>query len=121
MEFTTSIVLVKLADNRMAFFTVRRRRNTVLSTISEIRSVVNDYRRNACGGLVDGLEIWETGIIPMLLYNVECWININKNTIEELESPLQRRFLRSLLGAGSGRPFLLLGSSYLIHEAQNNN
>ena len=83
--------------------TVRRRRNTVLCTISEIRSVVDDYRSNACGGLAVGLQIWETGIIPMLLYNAECWLKMNKNTMEELES-LQRRFLRSLLGAGSGCP-----------------
>ena len=82
--------------------------------------MVNDYRRNACGGLVDGLEIWETGIIPMLLYNVEFWININKNTIEELESPLQRRFLRSLLGADSGRPlpsfYWEAGTLYMKHR-----
>ena len=86
-----------------AEITVMRRRNTVLSTVHEIRSVVDDFRSNTCGGIIVGLQIWETGVIPMLLYNSECWLDITKNTIEELEL-LQRRFLKSILAAGAGCP-----------------
>ena len=83
--------------------TVNKRKGLAIAAIHEIRSVVDDCRSNICGGLQVGLDIWEVAILPMLLYNSECWTGITSRTMEDLED-IQRRFLRHLVGVGSGCP-----------------
>ena len=46
-------------------------------------------------------------VLPMLLNNADCWMNITNKTIEELDK-LQLMFLRCLLAVGSGCPTPLL-------------
>ena len=48
-------------------YTVNKRKKTVGRAIFEIRSVVNDCRNHILGGLVSGLELWESAVVPMLL------------------------------------------------------
>ena len=90
-------------------YTVNKRKKTVDRAIYEIRSVVNDCRNHILGGLVSGLELWESAVVPMLLYNSETWAEISKKTIDDLEG-LQMNFLRTILGVGKGCPIPLLFS-----------
>ena len=83
--------------------TIEKRKHSVLSSIRDIRNVVDDVRSSICGGLVSGLQIWEIAVVPMVLYNAECWLGINQKSIDILEE-LQRKFLRNLLAVGSGCP-----------------
>ena len=55
------------------------------------------------GGLPAGINIWETSIIPRLLYHSESWQEISKAAIQQLED-VQLKFLRDLLACGSGCP-----------------
>ena len=71
---------------KSAAITVMKRKKAVLSAIHDIRAVVDDHRSSICGGLVVGLQIWEMAIIPMLLYNSECWLDLSENTLVELEN-----------------------------------
>ena len=41
---------------------------------------------NAVGGLSAGIEIWELAYIPCLLNNSETWLDIEKSTIDKLDS-----------------------------------
>ena len=50
-----------------------------------------------------GLTLWEAAILPSLLYNSECWVQISKSTLQQLES-LQLQFYRVLLSVGTGCP-----------------
>ena len=71
--------------------------------------MINDCRAHVTGKLKSGIDLWETSVIPMLLYNAETWQDINKTTVEQLEK-LQVKFLRSLFSVGSGCPLPLLYS-----------
>ena len=55
------------------------------------------------GGLTAGPDIWEMAVIPMILNNSDCWVEMSPKTIMELEK-LQLMFYRSLLAVGSGCP-----------------
>ena len=83
-----------LADSAKA--TVDNRKWKVISSIVEIRAVVEDYRSNLLGGIVTGLEIWELSVIPFLLYNSETWTDLSKETLNTLND-LQLKFYRTIL------------------------
>ena len=68
-----------LADSAKA--TIDSRKWQVVSSIAEIRAVVEDYRSNLLGGILTGLEIWEMSVIPFLLYNSETWTELSKEAI----------------------------------------
>ena len=83
--------------------TVKKRKGLVSLSIYEIRSVIEDCRSQVCGGLSAGLDIWELAVIPKLLYNSDCWMDISSDTLKELED-IQLTFYRCLLAVGSGCP-----------------
>ena len=64
---------------------------------------MDDCRSMVCGGIQAGLEMWELAVLPMLLYNFECWIGMSSKTLDELEA-IQKRFLKHLLAVGAGCP-----------------
>ena len=63
--------------------TVRKRKGLAMSSIFEIRSIVEDCRSIVCGGICVGLDIWEMAMVPQLLFNSECWVDMKKNTLQE--------------------------------------
>ena len=83
--------------------TIAKRLGLVNLSIYEIRAIIDDCRSMLVGGLSAGINIWETSIIPRLLYNSECWQEISKAAIQQLEN-VQLKFLRVLLAVGSGCP-----------------
>jgi hypothetical protein len=83
--------------------TVMKRKGLVVKSIYEIRSVVDDCRSQVCGGLTAGLDIWELAVLPILLYNAECWQEISEETTQHLEN-LQKKFYKCLFAVGSGCP-----------------
>ena len=50
-----------------------------------------------------GLDIWELAVLPMLLYNAECWQEISDETIQHLDN-IQNKFYKCLFAVGSGCP-----------------
>ena len=83
--------------------TVKKRKGLVTLSIYEIRAVIEDCRSQVCGGLSAGLDIWELAVLPKLLYNSDCWLDISPVTMKELED-IQLTFYRCLLAVGSGCP-----------------
>ena len=52
----------------------------------EIRGVMDDCRSVLYGNLQCGLDIWEMAVMPMLMFNSECWIGIREKDVDELEA-----------------------------------
>ena len=101
-----------LSENGLADsveMTVEKRKGLVSKSIYDIRSVIDDCRSNMIGGLSAGIDIWEMAVIPMLLNNAETWQDISAKKLATLEK-LQLKFLRCLLGVGTGCPIPLLYS-----------
>ena len=89
--------------------TVAKRKPLVCKSIYEIRAIIDDCRSHTIGGLSAGFDFWEMAVIPMLLNNAETWQDMSAKTIGTLEK-LQLKFLRCLLGVGTGCPIPLLYS-----------
>ena len=81
--------------------TVAKRKGLAMQSVYEARAVIDDCRSQVCGGLAAGLDIWEMAILPMLLYNAECWQEISFETTQELEN-IQKKFYKCIFAVGSG-------------------
>ena len=79
-----------------AHATVLGRKGQTVMAIIEITSVVNDCRVTSVGGLVAGIQIWESSVIPFLINNCETWVELKPKTVKLLDD-LQLKFLRILL------------------------
>ena len=73
----------------------------------EIKSVIEDCRADFVGGIQAGLNLWEGGVIPMILNNSGTWIDIKKTTMKTLED-LQLMMLRYVFKALKTTPSLAL-------------
>ena len=87
--------------------TIKKRKPQAIRAIYEIRAVIDDCRSEVVGGLTAGFQLWEMSVLPMLLFNAECWFGIDKSATNTLEN-MQYSFLRSILGTGTGCPLPLL-------------
>ena len=83
--------------------TISKREAKVRRASFEILSLVKDFRAQRTGGFMTGLVLWETCVIPSLLYNCSTWIGVRKEEVKILNG-LQDYFLRMLWGAGPGTP-----------------
>ena len=61
--------------------TVNKRLGLAKLATYEVRAILEDCRINIAGGLQTGILIWESAILPKLLYNSECWFNTSKQTL----------------------------------------
>ena len=73
--------------------TVTKRTGRVLQSIFEIRTMIDDCRSHVTGGIITGLEIWESAVIPYLTSNCDTWVKVPAKTIEALDY-LQNLFYR---------------------------
>ena len=87
--------------------TIRKREAKTRRAIFEIMHLVNDYRAQRIGGFRTGLQLWESCVIPSLLYNCSTWVRIGKEELRTLEG-LQDFFLRMLWATGPGAPKVAL-------------
>ena len=87
--------------------TIRKREAKTRRAGFEIMNIVKDYRAQQIGGFLTSLVLWETCVIPSLIYNCSTWVGIGKEEIKVLEG-LQDYFLRMLWGTGPGAPRMAL-------------
>ena len=87
--------------------TVNKRIGIACHSVFEIRSLIDDKRADAIGGMSLAFLVCEMAVIPSLLHNAETWIGVNKNTLKELEK-LQLKYLCVSLAVGTGCPIPLL-------------
>ena len=72
-----------------AAVTVDKRIGLAKLAVFEVRAVLEDCRSAMTGGLLTGITIWESAILPKLLYNAECWFNISSATVKKLENKFE--------------------------------
>ena len=66
--------------------TVLKGLGIVKRTIIEIRMIIEDTRASKIGGINLAFTLWNSTVVPSLLYNVETWIEIPKKTIILLQN-----------------------------------
>ena len=92
---------------KSVMLTIRKREAKTRRAGFEIMNIVKDYRAQQVGGFLTSLVLWETCVIPSLIYNCSTWVGIGKEEIKVLEG-LQDYFLRMLWGTGPGAPRMAL-------------
>ena len=73
----------------------------------QAKLLVEDFRAQALGGIVVGLDMWEAAILPTLLYNCSTWVELDKEAEEKLED-LKLHYLRLFLAVPVSCPKVAL-------------
>ena len=73
--------------------------------IEELKRIASASKIGECD-LKGQLLIYESTVIPSLLYNLEAWIKLNKQDLEELEK-IQARSLKRILGLPVSTPYIM--------------
>ena len=58
--------------------TIKDREGKTRRASYEILNIVEDYRAQRVGGFRTALLLWESCVIPSLLYNSSCWYGMGK-------------------------------------------
>ena len=97
--------------------TFTKRKGQVVSSILEIKYVVEDCRSTVVRGIVAGIDIWKLAVLPNLLNNSETWTELHKKTVESLED-IQYMFYRYLLATPRScpKPALLWETGGMLME-----
>ena len=79
--------------------TVAKRIGIVSRIIYDARTVVEDRRAGAVGGITLAFQIWESVCVPMLLYGLEVFNVIPKKTMKALDN-IALKQIRVTMGIG---------------------
>ena len=86
--------------------TINKRVGLAKKSIFEIKNIVEDCRSKVSGRIKTGLLLWESCIIPFLLFNSSTWLQIKQSDIDRL-SKIQNLFLSTLLQVQKASVFSL--------------
>ena len=56
--------------------TIKRRSGLIKKTIFEIKSIVEDTRSKVAGGIETGILLWNSCVLPYMLWNSSSWLQI---------------------------------------------
>ena len=87
--------------------TIQDRHWRIWSAILEIKSIIEDCRSQAIGGLAVWVELWELTVIPMILNNSGTWTNISEEIIGQLNN-YQNKMLQYLFSTPRTTPSIVL-------------
>ena len=58
--------------------TIQRSESKTRRVSDEIVNIVKDYRAQLIGGFRTGLVLWESCVVPSVLYNCSTWVEMGK-------------------------------------------
>ena len=101
MKFLGDYLCVDLEES--VHKTVVKRAGMAKMAINEIRTVIEDTRASQLGGINLAFTLWNSAIVPSLLWNSETWTNIKPKTMKVLND-IFNQFYRSILRISKGCP-----------------
>ena len=104
--------------------TIKDRTARVKGSIYELRSLIEDFRMQAVGGMMAAIDLYEACIVPSLLTNCGTWTEISEKE-ENLLDETQNTFCRAVLQVPVSSPkaslravFGLTGMKWRVMEAK---
>ena len=79
--------------------TVNKRIAIASKAIYEMRTVIEDCRAEAAGGILVGFQLWQSSILPMVLHGCQTWSAIPRQILKALYN-LGLKHIRVSLGIG---------------------
>ena len=87
--------------------TIENRVGKIKGAMYEAKSIMEDFRMQAVGGMAGAWDLWERAMLPSLLANCSCWVGIGKSTYKALNE-LQSTYLRMIYSCPPSTPLLAL-------------
>ena len=85
--------------------TVTKRAAVARMAIYEIRTVIEDTRADSLGALNLAFMFWEQSVLPMLTFNCESWLGIQRKSVKVLDD-LFHTFCRIIFRVSASCPIL---------------
>ena len=76
--------------------TINKREGLAKKAIFDIKNIIDDCRSKVIGGISTGLLLWESCVLPFLLFNCSTWIRMKNSDVERL-CKIQNLFFNVLL------------------------
>ena len=73
--------------------TIAHRQGKIKGEMYEMKSIMEDFRLQAVGGMAGAIDLWEMGICTKLLANCGSWVGASKQAFKQLNL-LQDSYLR---------------------------
>ena len=89
--------------------TVHKRIARARGAIREVKSVMEDFRMQAIGGMAGAWDLWKGGICASLLANSGTWVKLEKEDIKKLND-IFHEFLRNIYSCPPSTPLPALRS-----------
>ena len=83
--------------------TIEKRLSKVNGAMYEAKSIIEDFRMQAMGGMAGAWDLWERAIIPSLLANCGSWVGIGKQSYKTLNE-IQFKYLRMIYSCPPSTP-----------------
>ena len=78
-------------------------------SLSEVRSIMEDFKIQATGGMAGAWDLWEAGICSSLLANCSTWVKISAEKIKKLNQ-FQNQYLCMIYSCPPSTPLSALRS-----------
>ena len=85
--------------------TVKKRIGIAKQAVYEIRTIIEDRRANAIGGINLAFNIFNASVVSMVIHNCESWDMVPKKTLKMLND-LFLLFFRVIFRIGTGTPIV---------------
>ena len=89
--------------------TVTKRIARARGAIREVKSIMEDFRMQAIGGMSGAWDLWKSGISASLLANCGTWVKLEKEEIKKLNKVFHE-FLRNIYACPPSTPLPALRS-----------
>ena len=86
--------------------TIAKRIGLAKKAIFDIKNIIEDCRSHILGGIKTGILLYETSLLPFLLFNSSTWLQIKQSDIDTLQK-LQNLFYSTLLQVQKSSVFFL--------------
>ena len=87
--------------------TIKDREGKVKGAMFEVKSIVEDFRMQAIGGMMAAWELWEKAMVPSLLSGAGTWVGATTTEIDMCDK-LQELFWRIMLEVPESCPRIAL-------------
>ena len=87
--------------------TIAEREGKLKGTVFEVKSIIEDFKMQALGGMMAAWELWEKAMVPSLLSGAGTWVGATDNEYSRCDK-LQELFWRVMLEVPESCPRIAL-------------
>ena len=87
--------------------TIEESLGRITAATHEMKTVLDDFRLQAIGGMMGAWDLWNLAVVPSLMNNCSTWIGMSSKLVEKLEA-VQESFVRLMMEVPTSTPKVAL-------------